>query len=347
MPVTSIEGFVTEALTNPAFQQLLELVKTEKKTTNLWEDFVEAVRNVLRSLLGVSNDNTILDETIALVSNKLEPSGTMFNAAAAATTAVPTVTTPFNSMPDPLKQQLRSAYNGEEDDFDEWIKTSALAAKIISDFNASTATASQPSQGTVTGPVPLTPKERNTLRNLKYSPEDINAMSPEEGRDIILTNRVKPDTTIIPPNGYRFVEQDENIDVTQYDVIDDYQGSGMKVTNAPKAVAATTPQFSITINNGTVTASWKGNGPAMSRSILFKVKEGKVISAEEVNQQGTLTPVVTPIKKFEDIFDSLLNSGEWNFTEQEEVPVVTQIPVVNPDSKVATQLKNSVIYVSS
>ena len=58
--------------------------------------------------------------------------------------------------------------------------------------------------------------------------------------------------------------------------------------------------FSITINNGTVTASWKGNGPAMSRSILFKVKEGKVISAEEVNQQGTLTPVVTPIKKFED-----------------------------------------------
>jgi len=347
MPVTSIEGFVTEALTNPAFQQLLELVKTEKKTTNLWEDFVEAVRNVLRRLLGVSNDNTILDETIALVSNKLEPSGTMFNAAAAATTAAPTVTTPFNSMPDPLKQQLRSAYNGEEDDFDEWIKTSALAAKIISDFNASTATASQPSQGTVTGPVPLTPKERNTLRNLKYSPEDINAMTPEEGRDIILTNRVKPDTTIIPPNGYRFVEQDENIDVTQYDVIDDYQGSGMKVTNAPKAVAATTPQFSITINNGTVTASWKGNGPAMSRSILFKVKEGKVISAEEVNQQGTLTPVVTPIKKFEDIFDSLLNSGEWNFTEQEEVPVVTQIPVVNPDSKVMPEFRGTVIYISS
>jgi hypothetical protein len=349
MPVDSIESFVTEALTNPAFQQLLELVKTEKKTTTLWEDFVEAVRQVLRSILGVSNENTILDETIALASNKLEPSGVYFKETIAKTDQEITVNTPYNAMPTELKNQLRSAYNGEEDDFEEWVKTSSYSAKIISDYNASVASAAQPTPaaGTMTGPNPLTPKEKNTLRRLKYSPDDINAMTPEEARDIILTNRTKPDNVVIPPTGYRFVEQDENIDVTQYDVIDNYQGSGMKVTNAPKLVPVTTPAFEITITNGEVTANWKGNGPSMSRSIVFKVEEGKIVSAEEVNQQGTLTPVVTPIKNAETVFTALLNSNEWNFTEEEQAPVQTSIPDVNPDSKVLDMFKGSIVYVSS
>lgn len=348
MPTDSIEEFVAEALTNPSFQQLLQLVSTKEKTTNLWEDFLNVIKDVLRRMLGVSNANTLLDETVALVSNKLEPTGLYFKKSAAAANAStePTVTTPVEDMPSDLQVQLRSAYNGDEKDFEEWIRNSALAGKIIADYNAAKrAAAPQPSAGAQNGPQPLSDKELNALRAAGYTDADINAMTEEQARDLILTGTKKqaPAPPVNVPDGYRYVEENEVIDEDEYEVYT--FTDGRFITNAPVSTAV--EPFNFTISNGTITAKWKGSTPALDRVVRFKVEDGILVSAEETTQSNNLTPVVTPIKKVAEAYENLNNSNEWTFTEQEEVVSNTAIPIVNEDSEIMDILKGTIVYVSA
>lgn len=66
--------FVSEAMTNPVFQAMLQEVPYEVtgKVSNAWTEFTDTVRKFFRRLLGINNTNTALDEAMNIITAKLD-----------------------------------------------------------------------------------------------------------------------------------------------------------------------------------------------------------------------------------------------------------------------------------
>jgi hypothetical protein len=197
--------FVAEALNNPAFQQLLENITVENTEKNLWEELLDSIKSVLKKILGVRSDsNTALNQAIALISNKFDPSGSAFSKAdvLAQSKSQISVGTPFEEMPEDLKAVLTQVYTGDIADINSWIQNSTEARNLINAYNKGNKpveeTQSQPTTTAEEGPNAISEKQKIQLRALGYNSTDINAMSYDEAVKIIGAKTKKGDTSGIP-----------------------------------------------------------------------------------------------------------------------------------------------------
>ena len=138
----SLEQFVAMAMTDPAFQSLLANVTVEETQKTIWEEFLEAIKILVRQLTGIAQGTTALDEVVALTTAALTGSDIITTTEETPVTTKPTVTTPLNSMPEELRKALQTAWGAlsEEEkkgytDISEWVKGSSAAASIISKYN--------------------------------------------------------------------------------------------------------------------------------------------------------------------------------------------------------------------
>lgn len=69
-----LREFVTEAMTNPAFQYLLSKVDYANSKRSVWDKFMDFISKVLTNL-GVTADNSVLTEVLSLTSDIIENKG--------------------------------------------------------------------------------------------------------------------------------------------------------------------------------------------------------------------------------------------------------------------------------
>jgi hypothetical protein len=187
----SASDFIAESITNPAFQQLLENITVENTEKNLWEDVLQAIKDVLKKILGVRDNNTALTQALSIISNKFDPSGVGFakTVATQAAANAPSVATPFDEMPDDLKAILSQMYQGVPEDMEAWIQNSTEARNLINAYNRGTnqapQTTPQPQAGAQPGPQAISEKQKLQLKSLGYTSVDINNMSYDEAVKII------------------------------------------------------------------------------------------------------------------------------------------------------------------
>jgi hypothetical protein len=188
----SASDFVSEAITNPAFQQLLENITVENTEKNLWEDVLQAIKDVLKKILGVRDNNTALTQAMGIISNKFDPAGVGLAKVVATQQAAsrPSVATPFDEMPDDLKSILSQMYQGAPEDMEAWIQNSTEARNLINAYNKGTgqaqeAATEEESQTGQEGPQAISEKQRLQLKSLGYNTTDINNMSYDEVVKII------------------------------------------------------------------------------------------------------------------------------------------------------------------
>ena len=138
----SLEQFVAMAMTDPAFQSLLANVTVEETQKTIWEEFLEAIKILVRQLTEIAPGTTALDEVVALTTAALTGSDIITTTEETPVKTKPTVTTLLNSMPEELRKALQTAWGAlsEEEkkgytDISEWVKGSSAAASIISKYN--------------------------------------------------------------------------------------------------------------------------------------------------------------------------------------------------------------------
>lgn len=138
----SLEQFVAMAMTDGAFQSLLANVTVEETQKTIWEEFLEAIKILVRQLTRIAPGTTALDEVVALTTAALTGSDIIITTEETPVTTKPTVTTPLNSMLEELRKALQTAWRAlsEEEkkgytDINEWVKGSSAAASIISKYN--------------------------------------------------------------------------------------------------------------------------------------------------------------------------------------------------------------------
>lgn len=322
--------FVSEALNNPVFQQVLENITVENTEKNLWEELLDTIKNVLKKLLGVRGDNnTALTQAMALISNKFDPTGTSFAKAAAAQASASKVSvgTPFDQMPEDLKVILTQVYTGETADIDAWIQNSEDARALINAYNKGTQPTEQEQTPAATpgetGPQAISEKQKIQLRALGYNSTDITGMSYDEAVKIIGASTKKNAQQGIPLMITRQMEKElkdlgysqEEIDKLKPEqarnIIDNdirKAAPQQEVTGTTDIIQTNTPIIQTLGNVTFATANKQGQTDNNEDAVYVDTENGVFIVADGMGGEGMI--LQSPAQTSRSVINRLLGRTE-------------------------------------
>lgn len=213
--------FVGSALANAAFQTMLGQIEYQPTGKTLWEEFMDAVREFLSKILKAPKDGSLLEEAMYVITSKLGGEGAITEqpggAPSAAETGQPPAAStgkrnplswvsPINDLR-PIWSQLLDAYKSEERQrerdnysaltvgwdtmtdidllnspgFRTFLETKS-ALDIINEYNEANGLVPK---STKQGPKSTTMEQKDQLKDLGYSPEQIAKFDFISAADII------------------------------------------------------------------------------------------------------------------------------------------------------------------
>jgi hypothetical protein len=153
--LSSPSAFLSESITSSPVQAILETIPYEVKNKSVWQDLLDAIKDLLAKIFGIKSTakNTALEEAVGIISNKAEGKPIIGKADERVETnpqggTAITINTPFNDMPKDLQQMLRyelGMFNEEliqqnkpivqANQISEFIKTNPRAKQVIEMYN--------------------------------------------------------------------------------------------------------------------------------------------------------------------------------------------------------------------